>query len=376
VRDLNEIPLTKLYQAQQMAQMRLQLWMTGQTHELMLAYGLQAKQIFLSNADDSGAVDALAAHKMQVALLNAWGDTFSTWVQLLNKARREAAALPFGVLAVFQNRLVEPAVVRLQPKRINEAVNYSGSVFNPQLRLLLDAAGEFIYGDGLNLSGRVWKLDRETRKSINDILMNGLSNSDSAWNLAQQFETYLGASQDCPRWTSTRLYKLSKADIAIGNQSGLLSGDACDGQGVAYKALRLARTEIQRDHALATDKQLAMSPWVQKEQVNLSPAHVDDDICNQTVADGEKGEGIYPVGTVSLPLHPLCMCFKTAVTMSDADFVNRMRGWLMGNETWTEMDTYAENIGGIGANLSADPSTLALAVWLWGAVDDIAGRMK
>ena len=76
-----------------------------------------------------------------------------------------------------------------------------------------------------------------------------------------------------------------------------------------------------------------------------------------------------------LPLHPQCLCYKVAVTMSDDEFVMKMRGWLDGTETWTEMDNYSENItGGAGVNLAAE--TLSLATWLWGTEKELEKVMQ
>jgi hypothetical protein len=228
---------------------------------------------------------------------------------------------------------------------------------------LLDIAAEYLHGDSINLSGRIWRLDREARDGINQVLMNGISSGDSAWNIAKKLEEYLGAGADCPRWTSTRLYGRTKSDIAAGDPTGLLSGDACAGQGVSYNALRLARTEIQKMHALATDRVLAAQPWVEKEQVHLSYSHPESDECDDAATGGEGGKGIYEVGTIELPLHPNCLCYKTAVQTSEKAFTAHLNGWLNGQD-WPEMDEYAEFIGG---DVSADlmPAAVNLAVWLF-----------
>jgi hypothetical protein len=293
----------------------------------------------------------------------------------------EAASIPFGVLAVAHERMVLPIVERqtskveeretLDVQRLTETVE--DGVFSPQLSVLLNVASDWLYGDGLNLSGRVWKVDQDARDGMNMVLMNGISSGDSAWNIAQALEQFLGANADCPRWTSTRLYGRTKSDIAAGDTAGLLSGNACDGSGVSYNALRLARTEIQKAHALATDRVLASQPWVQMEKTNLSPAHVGNDICDEVANGGEKGDGVYPVGTIELPLHPNCLDYKTAVLMASTDFTQRMNGWLNGSEAWGEMDDYAELVGG-DVSQSVLPNAVNLAVWLFG--EDLAKWIK
>src|SRR5690349_17819048 len=291
--------------------------------------------------------------------MKLWGATFKDWSDEFEKVRREAASIPFGVISVMHERLVLPVA----EKQLAEAVE--DGVFRPQLNILLNAAGDHLYGDSLNLSQRIWRVDREARDGINALILNGISNGTSAWDLAAQLEGYLGANADCPRWTSTRLYGRTKGEIASGDTTGLLSGNACDGRGVSYNALRLARTEIQKAHALATDRSLMSQPWVEKEKIHLSAAHPETDICDDTVSGGEKGEGVYSVGEIELPLHPNCLCYKTAVLMSQAEFTTDLRAWMTGSSPWPAMDDYEQMIGG-DVNQSILPNAINLAVWLFG----------
>jgi hypothetical protein len=205
---------------------------------------------------------------------------------------------------------------------------------------------------------------------MNQVILQAVANGTSAWDLAKELEVFLGANQDCPRWTSTRLYKTSKKDIAAGDLRGLVSGDACDGQGVAYNALRLARTELQKIHALATDKVLMNSPWVEAEVINLSKGHAEIDVCDDIVSGGDQGDGVYPVGTIGLPLHPNCLCYKTAVLTDEKAFIKDLKAWMKGEKDWKEMDSYAAFIGAgsselTSKDLSNEPSLLSLAVWLF-----------
>jgi hypothetical protein len=378
---LEKIPLGRMYAASQKAVVRLHLFATAQIHERLLEFERQARATLLKNANKEGKLDSWGGYHAQQAILKDWRDWMTQYAADLQGQRREAAAIPFGVLAVMHDRLVRPVVEEITPltggasrthvRDIAEAgskpARLKAGVFEPQLQALLHAAAEHIYGDGLNLSARIWQMDRDTQEGINRVLMNGITNGDSAWNIAKQLEQYLGANEDCPRWTSTRLYNRTKAEIAKGDLGGLLSGDACDGQGVSYNALRLARTEIQRAHAQATDQVLAMQPWVQEEQTNLSPAHAETDECDDVAHGGEHGEGIYPVGTIEYPLHPHCLCYKTAVMMPQDEFTANLRGWLHGTESWPRMDAYANEIGGgLETEMVKQPVSLSLAVWLFG----------
>lgn len=361
IEQLDAIPLTRLYQASFKAVVRLHLFFTGRTHELFGEFVDKAQAAILKRGGRDQVLDGAAGLQLQEKLLKLWDETFATWQAEFERVRVEAVSIPFGVLAVSHERLVIPTVNDHQ-SAISEAVE--DGVFAPQLSALLNAASEHLYGDTLNLSQRVWRLDRDAQDGINSVLLNGISNGDSAWNIAQQLEQFLGANADCPRWTSTRLYGRTKTQIAQGDTTGLRS-QPCDGSGVSYNALRLARTEIQKAHALATDRILAAQPWVEMEKVHLSAAHPETDICDDVVQGGEKGEGVYEVGTIELPLHPNCLCYKTAVLMSEREFTAQLRGWLNGATTWSEMDDYADLLGG-DVNQSILPNAINLAVWLFG----------
>lgn len=366
---LDKIALGRMYQASFKAVVRLHLYFTGRTHELVLDFSEKAQALILKKAGNAQVLDGTSGYIVQTEMLKMWGDLFKEWQDELQAVRREAASIPFGVLAVMHERMILPVASKSpsgtsQSSVISEA-RTSGGAFDPQLRILLDVAEEHLYGDGMNLSARIWKWDRESREGMNRVLMDGIANQKSAWDIAKGLEQYLGANQDCPRWTSTRLYQRTKSEIAAGDTGGLLSGNNCDGRGVSYNALRLARTEIQKVHALATDRVLAAQPWVEKEKVHLSAAHPETDVCDDVVQGGEKGEGIYEVGTIQYPLHPHCLCYKTAVLMDQKDFTSGLNGWLKGTSSWPEMDSYAELIGG-DVKQSILPEAVNLAVWLFG----------
>ena len=363
---LDKVPLGRIYQASFKAQMRLQLYFTSWTHERLLEFGRDAKAAILMRGGKEDVLDGAKGFALQSDLLRMWGDTMTEWQAMFQQARREAAAIPFGVLAVTQERLIRPLTTKeealnVERLTLNEAV--ADGVFSPQLRLLLQIAENYLYGGtNLNLSARIWQLDREGRDTINGILMDGIANSRSAWDIAQLLEQALGANADCPRWTSTRLYGLTAKEKTTSTK-GLLSGDACDGRGVSYNALRLARTEIQKMHSLATDKMMAMQPWVEKEQIHLSLQHPERDECDDVIENGENGEGIYPKGEIELPIHPNCFCFKTAVMMDEKAFTSQLRGWMRGESAWPEMDKYQQDIGG-DVESSVLPAAAGLAVGL------------
>jgi hypothetical protein len=361
---LDSISLGRMYQAAFKANVRLHLYFTGRTHEIIGEFSHKAQAIILKRAGRDQILDGASGFQIQADLLKLWETTFLNWSSEFERIRVEAASIAFGVMAVFHERLIIPNVEEFERSNaVTETIE--DGVFSPQLSILLNAAGEHYYGDTLNLSARIWNMDRNAQDGIRTVLLNGIANGDSAWNIAQQLEQFLGANEDCPRWTSTRLYGRTKGEIASGDTTGLLRGETCDGSGVSYNALRLARTEIQKLHSLATDRILAAQPWVEKEQCHLSAAHAVADLCDDVVQGGEGARGIYDVGTIEYPLHPNCLCYKTAVLMDEKAFTSRLNGWLNGTQDWDAMNDYADTIGG-DVTKSILPNAINLAVWLFG----------
>ena len=382
IAQLDKVPLGRMYQASFKAVIRAQLFFTGWTHELFVAYTDRARALIVKKGGKDQLLDSASGYEVQAELLKMWGDVFTEWQGRFYQMRVEAGSIPFGVLAVSHERIIVERLksnveetLRFAQGEITEAVE--DGVFSPQLSTLLNMSGEYLYdGSNLNLSARVWNIDRQARDGIAQVILRGVTNQSSAWDIAQELEQFLGASSDCPRWTSTRLYQRTKTQIAQGDTAGLVS-KPCDGRGVSYNALRLARTELQKVHALATDRIMGAQPWVEKEQVHLSEAHPEEDECDRVAKGGEKdangNPGVYPKGEQELPFHPNCLCYKTAVLMDEKQFTSQLNGWLKGEQAWTEMDAYANLVTGQRSNVKGQelstsllPNAINLAVWLFG----------
>jgi hypothetical protein len=248
-------------------------------------------------------------------------------------------------------------------------------VFETQLQMILNAAEQMRGPDGWVFSDRIWKLNMDVRDGITPAIMDALQNQKSAWQLAKDLEGFLGAGADCPRWTYARLNEVPSAAKAKGDATGLLSGEACAGKGVSYNALRLARTEIQRAHHLANDNRMKSMPWIEQEKIVLSGSHPQPDECDDVVHGGDNGDGVYPVGTIELPIHPNCFCDKRAVQDLEK-FGNDLSGWVRG-ESYPAMDTYAASLGAdFGGSLLGNPVAQAFGVWAFDKFDELAKRMN
>lgn len=380
---LERIPPNRVYLAEQTALMRLQMFLTGETHRILSEMAAKITQRLLK-AGEGEPIDAALAFQIQGDAALIWRETMTqSWLPLMQALRREAASLAFGGLAVQINSVlgqVRKITTETQiPRRTrNKSFHFEEAVvdgiFSPQLNLLIQALNQRIYMDGLTLSSRIWKFDQESQEGIRRVIMQGVQDGSSAWDVAKKLEKYLGANSDCPRWTATRLYRLTKTDIALGNKTGLVRSEDCAGQGVAYNALRMARNEIQAIHHMANDAQMAEIPWIEKEQIVLSAAHPPLGCdCETVVAGGEGGQGIYPKGTITLPLHVGCLCFKLGLQPERKEFTSRLRAWMRQEESWPGMNEFASRYGdGVSAS---DSTAIALGVWIFGDQKDILGRL-
>jgi len=398
-----DVPGGMVWQAQQAALMRLQLYLVMGTHTGLRGL-VDLSRAALEEGQEAGDKgqeargkgqglewDALGTMLAVEGVTKAWTGWFGGWRRLFEGLRREGAALPFGTLGVLHREA-------FTNRRVSETVDDGGSgigdwglgrleeatreplpvVFDPQLKAVLDGAASRVYGDGFNLSQRIWQLDQVSLTEIRRLVYEGVASGDSAWRIAQRLEGFLGAGAGCPRWARSRLYQLTKGEIASGDRTGLYTGEECDGQGVAYNALRLARNEIQIAHHAATDYVMSRIPWIEQERVLLSPAHPEPDVCDDVVGGGERGDGVYAKGEIGLPLHPQCLCYKQAVLMPPDEFADRLRDWMQGGY-WDEMDQYTGMVGADRETVG-EPSLLMglagrLALWLWGdraAMDAVA----
>lgn len=330
----------ELAESQQAALLRLHLKLTAKAHALFLGYADSISLKLLSVAGSDGIISPVAQAGILLYADKAWRDMYAEWKALFTAGRAIAAAIPFGVLAQYHQYFIPAALSESSPVEIAAR---GVPFFEQQLQIILDETAARVYSDNFKLSDRIWRLDRDSRAGLRDAVNQVIASGESAYDGAKRVEKFLGAGRDCPRWTSTRL-SLTKGEIAGGDTRGLLSGNPCGSEGVAYNALRLMRNEIQIAHHAASDALFARQPWIEKEQINLSPAHPVTDICDDVVGSGEGGEGIYDKGTILLPLHVQCLCYKTAVLMADTDFRDKMRDWLAGGE-WAAMDDYAAWLG-------------------------------
>lgn len=367
---LEAIDFRAVPRKQQLALLRLQLRFTGETHRLYRGFGQWLVGVIGLAADRDGTVDGVRLFGSLVEVEQRWRGMHRQWAGMLERAREEAASIPFGALVIYHNHYFRPFAGTDESTRTVEERWIGPQEIGQVIRLwerrrqrALDQAAARIYSDGFNLSGRVWRLENGGVDELRRVLATALAGRTNAAALSRLVEGQLGVGQECPRWTYTRLYRMAPPDRLV-DQTGLLRGDECDSRGLAYKALRMARNEIQIAHHRMTDDILAHSPWVEGEQIRLSAQHPEPDIC-----DDYANGGPYEAGEVQLPLHVQCMCFKEAVVMAAAAFRGQVRGWLAGENSF--LDDYAE-WSGVREPMGLDwamPIAQSLELWLEMAAD-------
>ncbi|MGD9728841.1 MAG: hypothetical protein AB7V39_21015, partial [Nitrospiraceae bacterium] len=295
-----------------------------------------------------------------------WRQVMTEWRSLFQAALFQAGSLPFGALVVRHNHfmgLVQPLpspplgegafgrwgelVEDFSPAEVGTIINR----WQERRARALEAASVRTMPDRLTLSQRVWRLDNGGLQQIQGTLAGAYAERTNAYDLAARLEEQLGANQDLPRWTATRLYRMTPAERAT-DERGLLRGAENRGRGVAYNALRLARTEIQyANHAMSTEI-ARHSPWVTGRYTRLSPSHPRVDICDQYASGGP-----YPKTDEILPLHPQCMCRYENEVIGDADFANQVKGWVQGENNY--LDEYQ---GWLGSIQPTEPMPWAMTI--------------
>src|SRR3972149_5650328 len=93
---LDKIALGRMYQASFKAVIRLQLFFTGRTHELLLDFGDKAQALILKRAGKEQVLDGSSGYSVQTEMLKMWGDLFTEWQDELQAVRRGGGAVPVG----------------------------------------------------------------------------------------------------------------------------------------------------------------------------------------------------------------------------------------------------------------------------------------
>jgi hypothetical protein len=316
--------------AQNSALMRLQLIMTATVHQIFGEFSAKAQKIVIDQAGPNGLLDSNEVLPASRIIKEEWKAAFAKYEQALANGLQNAVAIPFAAVARNHFRFIGPEPYQRGDVKEAFPAGIGQIPFTPELNQFINQTRERVYPDGLNLSARIWKLDNQSWAGIEKVLFNSVGKG--AWETARELEQFLGANQNCRRWTRERLDRTSKAAIAAGSQAGLLrkeDGQPCSAKGVSYNALRLARNEIQTIHHAMNDYLLEQQPYITKERIYLSAQHPPIGCeCETVVTGGEGGKGIYQLGTIKLPIHVLCLCYKVGQYEDEDSFLAQLAQWV------------------------------------------------
>lgn len=161
---------------------------------------------------------------------------------------------------------------------------------------------------GLNLSDRIWGALETHRNDLERSLGLGISNGESAAEMAREQKKYL----DDP----DRLYR------RVRDESGKLklskpAKEFRPGQGVyrsSFKnAYRLTRSETNTAYRKSDFERWQSLPFVVGVEIKLSDSHPKYDICDNLA-------GKYPKWFNWTGWHPQCICFAVPIMMTDEEF--------------------------------------------------------
>ncbi|QND84673.1 Uncharacterized protein ChrSV_2447 [Chromobacterium vaccinii] len=163
----------------------------------------------------------------------------------------------------------------------------------------------FTAADGLQLSDRLWRLNRNAGQVLADHIQFAVIRGESAH---QAMLRSMGRGEGVPAEIASA-YNGARAGQLGRQVRGLMTGEAdpVNGKGVVYQAERVFRTEINRAHGEAYMGAAFQTDGVVGVRFRLSPNHRVHDICdNHAHADlYGLGPGVYPDrARCPWPAHP------------------------------------------------------------------------
>lgn len=159
----------------------------------------------------------------------------------------------------------------------------------------------FTAADGLQLSDRVWRMDRGARESVTSAIERAVVQGHDAARAAREF---LARGEAVPAGTGLTLKQ------AMAGEVGKAAGEALAGGGgsALNNAMRLFRTEINRAHGEAyMNSEVERRSWFGGWRFVLSPEHPKHDICDLLAVQNlfGLGKGVYPDrARCPWPAHP------------------------------------------------------------------------
>lgn len=226
---------------------------------------------------------------------------------LLSEALRSAAAL--GAQVWKADPAVGMDITRLADEAVRTALHFQAA-------------------DGLQLSERIWRLDRGAREQLAGGIRTAIA---QGWDASRATREFLGAGREVPPDVAARAGAAQASRVAR-----TVAEQLAQSPGSAYEhARRVFRTEINRAHGLAYAAGAQQHPDAAGLRFLLSPRHKVVDICDQHARLNLHGlgPGVYPFSACPWPAHPNTLSyteivFKDEVTAEDRAGRTDRLSWL------------------------------------------------
>lgn len=288
-------------------------------------YRQAAQEIRDRIANHAGADGAVALPALQ--------DLLSQVNAQLQQLSRQRDALLNGTAAQAASLGVEPLAAAI-------GVTASQRIASEALSFVRT----FVAEDGLQLSDRIWRLDRHAREAVAGAIEQAVIQGHGAAQAAREF---LSRGEAVPGEVITKMGDSDARKIAKEAGGALFTGEG----NPMDNALRLFRTEINRAHGEAYIKGALEHPDAAGVRFLLSPSHPKPDICDfhsRANLHG-LGPGVYPSrAKCPWPAHPNTLSYVEVVFKDEITAEDRA-----GRETPLDaLDrlTPAQRIGALGVN--------------------------
>jgi hypothetical protein len=235
---------------------------------------------------------------------------------VLDQVNARLRALAEQRNALLNGNLAAAAALGTQPLVAEAALSSAAAMqINHEA---LQFVRTFVSSDGLQLSDRIWRLDRHARDAVANAIEMAVIQGHGAAQAAREF---LARGEPVPIELQDKIGAASSAGIAKDTTDALLTGQGSP----MDNAMRLMRTEINRAHGEAYIKGALSHPDAAGVRFKLSPGHPKPDICDlhSTANLHGLGAGVYPTREACpWPAHPNTISFVEVVfkdEVTDAD---------------------------------------------------------
>lgn len=294
--------------------------MSPAEREALIRAGMQAAQQDLQALDERGRSDLeriyrQAAAELGGAIMRKAGEDGTVALgqlrDLLDQVEQRLSQLARERNALLDDGLHQAADLGALPFPVSATVDVVASMRVPDEAVRF--VQRFVAADGLQLSDRLWRIDRGARDTVVNAVERSVVMGHGAAQAAREF---LQRGEPPPGAVQAKLGTAGAVGMAKEAES-IMTGGASGG-GAMAQAMRVFRTEINRAHGVASMRRAEQTPGFVGIRFVLSPAHPKPDICDD-IANSDRfglGKGVFPSTEEFLkvwPAHPNTLSFPVPV---------------------------------------------------------------